>query len=286
MKVSINIIIISLLTYSNCQSQEFSFSMYFEDAKSHRDTLVFGYDLIATDSIDSYFHEIDLLGKAFNENFEVRSTDQFELAYYEIPYLVKTQIQQKKCDEPVTPFISAILIKCKYYPMKISWDKNLINNNCASYSLITDWNPGGWFDAIEGGEQGPFFLKDIDSVNLTHIGNSDFYVFNEAASIDTVRLLYFTLSSKINYDQIVNVHKELIDSISIFPNPTKDILKIYSFHKSEIEFVKIFDIYGNMKINSKNDLINVASLSEGYYIIQIQIKGNSNKKIDKILKIK
>ena len=284
MKASIILILVALLPYSNCNCQEFSFSMFFEDARNNRDTLIFGYDVSATNSTDVVFNEIDLKGKAFQEDLEVRSTNEYELANHEIPFLVKTQIQQKKCDEAEIPFISAILIKCKYYPLKIRWDKNLFITNCTNYSLLTDWNPGGWFDAVEGGEQGPFFLKDIDSINLAYVGNSDFYVNNETYSKDTVRLLYFTLSSKTNYDRILKVKNELINSISIFPNPTNDIIMISSLNKDELESVKIFDLYGKLKLFGKNDIIDVASLPEGYYIIQIQIKGSSNKLFDKFLK--
>ncbi len=39
-------------------AQEFSFIMSFEDAAGNRDTLVFGYDERATDSVDIGFDEL------------------------------------------------------------------------------------------------------------------------------------------------------------------------------------------------------------------------------------
>lgn len=55
--------------------QEFIFEMYFEDAIGNKDTLVIGYDINATDSIDSVFGEKNIISVPLDSLFDVRMTD-------------------------------------------------------------------------------------------------------------------------------------------------------------------------------------------------------------------
>ena len=48
-------------------AQSFSFELYFEDANGAKDTLEFGYDPSATDSIDPIFQEINIIAQPWLE---------------------------------------------------------------------------------------------------------------------------------------------------------------------------------------------------------------------------
>jgi len=247
--------------------------MYFRDAVNHRDTLVYGYDVSATDNVDMAFNETNLKGKPFHSEFEVRSTNQYEFAFHGLSLLLKTQIEKKKCTAPVAPYISAILIKCKKYPLKIYWEKHAFNTSCLNYSLLTDWNPGGWFDAAEGGEQGPFFLKDLDSITLNHVGKNDVVISNDISAADTVRLLYFALSSQTNYGQIVGIEGTPFENVSFFPNPVNDILNISAINGLDLEYANIYDAFGICRITSELNHIRVSSLPDGIYFLHAKYKG-------------
>lgn len=53
-------------------AQSFSFELYFEDANGAKDTLEFGYDPTATDSIDPIFQETNIIAQPWSGQFEAR----------------------------------------------------------------------------------------------------------------------------------------------------------------------------------------------------------------------
>lgn len=154
-------------------SQEFSFTMYFEDASGQHDTLTFGYDAEATDSIDASFGEEDLSDTPFSADFEARISD-FNYPDVELflsgdaGFQTKTQIKEKECDQESFPLVSAINISEVTYPLKVHWESSLFTESCLQQSLITDWHPGLWFDAVVDGEQGAFYMDSNDTVEFTH----------------------------------------------------------------------------------------------------------------------
>ncbi len=75
MKLKITLCLLFSFCLNWIQAQELSFSLYLEDATGARDTIVLGYDSLATDSIDASFGEINLLGQAWGSDFEVRATN-------------------------------------------------------------------------------------------------------------------------------------------------------------------------------------------------------------------
>ena len=123
--------ILTFLTLSFfVKGQEFSFEMYFEDALGYKDTLVFGYDDNATDTIDLSFEEVNIRSTPFDSIFETRISD-FDFStngiYISDPTTVqsKKQIQNKDCLRNSFPFISAINLNKVAYPLDIYWDSSL-----------------------------------------------------------------------------------------------------------------------------------------------------------------
>lgn len=264
--------------------QEFMTKLYFEDSNMHYDTLIVGYDQNATDSIDLSFGENDINGTPFDSIFEVRATDEYKLAYRAIPYLVKKQIVKKECEESKFPFVSAILVKCKYYPIKISWDKALFDDNCTNYSLITDWNPGGWFDV--GGIQPPYYLKVQDAASFPYISDNRFYYEHNNTLLDTVQLLYFAFASKQNFDQILYSGTKLDNTFSIYPTLCNDRLFIKLNSNDQIEDISFVDLYGRILTPKvKNEAIDVSSFHSGIYVVHVRIRGVNIVFNNKIIKL-
>jgi hypothetical protein len=87
-----------------CYSQEeFSFELYFEDAIGNKDTLLLGYDPLATDSIDVAFGEVNIINQPWSSVFEVRAGDDNDIWHppggvVQVPnYQSKKQIIDKSC---------------------------------------------------------------------------------------------------------------------------------------------------------------------------------------------
>lgn len=168
--------------------QEFNFEMYFEDALGTKDTLVFGYDALATYGMDATLNETDISAIPWSNDFEVRLSDYnyYSGEYHTDTYdfYSKKQIQLKSCGVS-NNLISIVHLNQPNYPVLISWDSTLFSDPCRSNSLITGWNPGGWFDAVWGGEQTVNLLKEHDSVyvnepfhhNVSVLVRSEFKLF-------------------------------------------------------------------------------------------------------------
>lgn len=136
----------ALLLLQVSYSQEFSFRMYFEDASGQHDTLTFGYDAEATDSIDATFGEADLSDTPFSADFEARISD---FNYPDVDlfltgdagFQTKTQIKKKACVDEGFPSVSAINLSGVNYPLKVYWESSLFTEECLQQSLVTDWHP-------------------------------------------------------------------------------------------------------------------------------------------------
>ncbi len=89
---------------------------------------------------------------------------------------------------------------------------------------------------------------------------------------------------------IVNVNKtdDINNTISVFPNPTNDLLSVSAKEKA-IKTLSVIDVNGKILLEkvyfgSRNtETINIASLKSGYYILSIRLSDNSvvSKKIIK-----
>jgi hypothetical protein len=78
----------------------------------------------------------------------------------------------------------------------------------------------------------------------------------------------------------------LLNAISIYPNPTKEILNInYGTSTIDIKSIEIHDLLGKLvyQTKSKTELINVSSLNSGIYLITISTESNE-KMVKKLIK--
>lgn len=226
MKKTLNILLLPLyLCVGVLYGQDFSFEMYFEDALGNKDTLTFGYDPLATDGIDASFGEIDVSATPWSNDFEVRISDynymdgQYHTDTYD--FYSKKQIQLKSCGIS-NNLISIVHVNNPNYPILISWDSTLFIDPCRSNSLITGWNPGGWFDAVWGGEQTVNMLKEHDSVLV-------YEPFHHNVNLqgDTTHLFYITIANENQVfvgiqEQTFQNKKELIKIVDLFGRETEE----------------------------------------------------------------
>ena len=153
-------------------------------------------------------------------------------------------------------------------------DSNIVFNNSgsvnvikstASNSLTSGWN-----------EINPLFTDE---------NNFDFSLSNSSAAINNASsqsgqtIDYFGVARDANpdigaieYSMTLGIENQLTPSISIYPNPVKDILKVkgLTFFKSDI---KIVNTIGQEFLNFnviENDSINLSHLPNGLYIVKIK----------------
>ena len=281
MKKWIFILICLVSTFSF--SQTFSFEMYFEDATGQKDTITFGYDATATDSIDASFQETNIITQPWSNQFEAR------ICVFETPYFsgeefdtasvvghLKKQIKKEDClDQSL--YVSVIQLNNVVYPVTISWDHSLFTDQCRSNSIITDWHPGGWFDAIIGNNpQYPTILKDLDTAFYTH--TSTHHIDNNQ---DTTDVLFFALG---NINQVFVGLKELEEDISIYPNPTTGMINFNLKGNQQIQSVNLIDVHGH-RFNTPviSNGINLSEFSSGIYFMEVQFDSGKKGQI-KVIK--
>ncbi len=139
-----------LCTFTISYSQQFKFSIAFEDAMGNSDTLVIGYDSESTTGIDHAFGEENIISHPWDDTFEARVES---IAFQEPEFQTKIQVYPHSCAGECLYYLLTIAIRIDSFPLTISWDKELFTDPCINKSFITDWVPGGWFDAAHGGEQ-------------------------------------------------------------------------------------------------------------------------------------
>lgn len=267
-----------LLMTFHVQSQEFSFEMYFEDALGNKDTLTFGYDATATNNLDPLFNEEDLSSVPWGSGFEVRisdhiyGTDQYNTLNYN--FYTSTQIQEKSC-VPSNYLISCIHVYEATYPISITWDSTLFDNPCRYNSLLTDWNPSGWFDAVFGNTQGVFLLRDMDSTSL-----NEPWHHNINANNDTTGIIYFTLA---NEDQVFVGIEEHDQTMNITPNPSTGVFFINGAQKPST--IIVCDSMGKeiLRMNDSNEF-DINKFEQGIYFVHLKYSDGS-RRLEPILKI-
>ena len=236
-KRALNILLIHLLLGGSAvYGQEFSFEMYFEDALGNKDTLTFGYDINATDTIDISFGEVDISTQPWGNSFEVRLSNYnydvgpYHTANYDF-YSVK-QIQYKDCGVS-NNLISSIHFNKPNYPVTISWDSTLFYDPCRINSLVTGWGPGGWFDAVWGGDENVHLLRENDTVQV-----NEPYHHNVNLQGDTTDIFYITIANEYQVfvgieEYYLQMDKELIKIVDLLGResenlPNTPLLHIFS----------------------------------------------------------
>lgn len=72
-------------------------------------------------------------------------------------------------------------------------------------------------------------------------------------------------------DDVLSVDQNLAGMVSVYPNPTSDVLNIQTPSSVDVTSVVLFDILGK-KVNAdyNNSAINMTSLSQGVYILKVE----------------
>ncbi|MCG8331097.1 MAG: T9SS type A sorting domain-containing protein [Chitinophagales bacterium] len=275
-------------------AQEF-YTTIIAESNNELDSIIIGYDISASIGIDSQFGEIDISNTSFNPVFEIRvgQIDLNELncdmnTMFSSPdlvsYMSEIDIVPRDCegwDEAVTinglAPISTLYIRNKDLPVKLNWDSSIFANECLESSLITDWHPGGWFDAsCDGVSIPPLNLMNQDSVIIINPSGISLVDLNG----DTLSMFHILLGG---INQLNKVEEwTLEEQVKIYPNPTKRYVTIETKY-NELRTVKIYNSNGKLLEETMSNLIiDMEGYPSGVYYLRINLGGNYlTKKIKK-----
>jgi len=273
--------IASAILYISSFGQEFTFQMVFCDAVGNSDTLYFGYDPTATDSVDGKFGENNIIDISYDSIFDVRISNEFAYRWYfskpSGSFHLKKQIVSKNCPGYATPI--AIDIKCKYWPVTATWDSTIWKENCRAGSLITGMPRGYWWDVTGPSDLYYYLLAVRDSITFTANYDANYsntgaigvtaYINNESDSIAVYWLVFSdpSLRGSVDVDAIHHSYQ-----LSVYPNPGSGVYKFLSPH-STIEEIRVYNLNGMQILSqSMNDEIDLNNHPNGvyYYITSLQ----------------
>lgn len=257
-----------------CKAQQFSFQMNFVDAVGNKDSLIFGYDSSAQDTLDSAFGEINIISLPINATLDVRISDELkkrEDTYNPTngSYHTKKQIVKNYCGSwfPVI----AIDISTKHWPVTAKWDNLLFKDSCKNGSVLTSVHPGGWWDV---GSESNLYRRTLNNgspvtftKNSTSFNNGSSYINN---SNDTISVFWLTFADStllfLSIDKIDNTREQL----KVFPNPASNLLTV-STNKTfgEINAVEFYNPFGQIVLlPTQLNNIDISELPSGLYFIK------------------
>lgn len=267
----ISYLIVSLLLTFKLSSQDFSLTIIAEDYDCNIDSVIIGYDKNATDSVDIVFGETNIIDLPLDSLLDIRIVDGDrtpEVTGEKGSFNLKKQIKYRNCwENEFSNLLFKLDVYCKHRPFKIYFDNLISQTSCVNNIFITDWFPGGWFDAIYGNEEvlAPILLSDT----LEIFYNTPPYSFNHEN--DTIKALFVSVGiHDIGY--YVSVKKSLHkQNIKVYPNPFSEflIIELYQFDKA---ILQIFDSKGQMIINeyiNNSKTLMTKKLTKGIYLYKL-----------------
>lgn len=265
------IVLTASLLAITASGQEFSFNMYFEDSLGNRDTLTLGYDSTATNGLDTVWGEQNIKDRPFDSVFEVRSFPCFIPCFREdhVSFLSEKQIMHSACDSQVKNIIGIGITCDECWPITVKWDSTLFQGKCRNNSFITDWRPGDWFDVLYGTEQGPFKLRNHDSLVLDYLTHS--YGNDEN---DSNYLLFLGIADANSHFTGISKSGRDNSEFNIYPNPAKEVLNFeYPEGFAPDGQILIYNQVGQLALEQKaNRKVKLNGLNKGLHVVQFIYK--------------
>ncbi len=273
---------ILLFFFAICKGQQYSFPVYFEDAKGNKDTLLIGFDVEATHGVDENFGEINLLGKKLDTVFNVVFSDKNfkpnEDHNTETPmtYQLKKQILPRVDTLDNNYTLSSVVeidVTCDNWPIKISWDSTLLKDDFFYNMILTaNHHPGGWFDVSPLSGNGA----------LHKMMNESSVVFSKE-DLCVVDWRDSTLFFYMGWFDLISSTSKLLknDVVAIYPNPFSQKMTVKLSNQKSIDAVEIINMLGVKLLEvtaiSKEEIeLDLSELNAGVYQIRIVNKDGTS----------
>lgn len=289
--------------FSQSLIPEFEFQLYFEDAAGNKDTVTLGYDVLATDSIDTAFGEVDLLNQTWGNGLDVRVGNK---TYETIPqsggpsnnYWPITWNNPNNSFQTKRQILSNVFCNNNFYrsdtislqfvtknlPIKITWNGSLFINNCNALTSFYGGQLWSSSDLTNGQGLSGLGMMEIqvkkglntDSLYVSYISEL-FPISTIIEGIDTIAFLHI-IFEKTQSSSIAELFSE---NIHIFPNPFNEILNIRNLSNSTFQNMQaeLYSLDGRVVLrqNFSNDftIIHTESLEKGFYYLKIHDTDNN-----------
>lgn len=262
------LLVISFCFCCDLFGQHFEIPVYFEDSAGYKDTIVLGYDPLASYDIDTSFGEINIIDSSYNDNFEVRAAiyayDGNNYGY--LPRIIesKKMIVGNVCSNPSSTGEGnaiMVVIKSQNWPISMQWDSALFQVDC-NFIVIVDCTPGAWFDVCGAGHPHLFFeMRLSDSVSYY---DTKFKIETEQ---DTLSALFFRFFS--DFGSGVDDAPE--SKIGFFPNPTQGLIT-FDHPLNTDDKIIVTDIMGKpVSFNYSNEELVLIHNPDGIYILTVKL---------------
>lgn len=267
MKLRLNALLVCATWFChNISGQTFEIPIYFEDSAGYKDTIVLGYDPLASYAIDTSFGELNIIDSSYADHMEVRAAIYDYTIWPELPRILETKkmIVGNVCLNPsYTGGDNSIMVvmKSQNWPITIRWDSTLFLEECNFIDII-DCTPGGWFDVCGGGHPHSLFeMRLADSVSYY---GTEFKIETDQG---TLRTLFFRFFSDFG-----SGFEEVIErKIDFFPNPTPGVIT-FEYPLSTDDEIFITDILGKqISFNFSTQEVDLLDAPEGMYILTLKL---------------
>ncbi len=294
-------IFLNVFCSAQTKKPEFEFTLYGEDAKGHKDSVAFGFDHNARKDLilDTTYSDKDISNIKYDTVFEMRA---HKITYLQSLFGTDTYYRNgvskhvtifysNRRDNNGNSFASCIpyglsnpgfiLMRVKYPPLKLRWNKKYFSNkdvdSCLGSSflisnegLIQEYPPSARPETVYLGKDS-FLIDTLRRYVGVPMSNIDIKYSN--GSVDSLEFNY--LFQFVNSGVSVSVTDVAIPISNIYPNPCKDQLHFFipNFNGNNSE-VKVYDINGRflkMSYTSFGGLISidVTGLNTGEYVSEI-----------------
>ncbi|MBP6334668.1 MAG: T9SS type A sorting domain-containing protein [Bacteroidia bacterium] len=250
------------------QAQQFSFQMNFVDAIGNKDSIVLGYDALATDSLDPFFGELNIISVPFNTGLDVRISDEYNRrTLFAAPgtYHTKKQIVKANCQSTT---ISTIDIVTDHWPVTATWNNNLFSDACSEGSLFTSVHPGGWWDTWSPSN---LWRQDLYFENsatfTTNASEFGIYYYNNNSG-DTIPVFWQVFADTTMLINSVRKVEEM-QKVEIFPNPSHSKIDIRVPSRfGTVVRTEIFSSTGRLVMSTSDEgSIRLENFESGLYFI-------------------
>lgn len=173
------------------------------------------------------------------------------------------------------------------------------NGDVYSISLLPNEKMlvGGYFTTYNGATENRIMCLNADGTKYTSFDAG----IGFDSSVSSIKILsngeilvggWFTKYKSNNESaMLIKLHSGLnltnenftdLNTFSLYPNPVKDNLYIYSESNSSTTSIKIYNLQGKLLQETTNESINASNLSKGLYIVKVKTeKGEISKKFIK-----
>ncbi len=308
----------SAICFSQTKKPEFEFTLYGEDSRGHKDSVIIGFDHNAIAfSVDTSFGDKNITNTKFDSVFEMRVHKLTYAGAYNdsYPFLLQsgtskhiTLSYRNQQNEPgCVPYgvsgYGFILMKVKYPPVKLSWDKNVFEKSNANYCIGMSYLVDNEYVTQElTPEQYPFTVYMYKTSVLVDslIYYPQPHNVGPHYTLQNIKLIYpdgskDSLQSNYQFrfknSGLGSPTENLAQTINkVYPNPCREQLNIFLPDIKRGAFtVNIYGINGIlMSVAHKyaNDIISVetSSLNTGNYIVEVVTNDNKRfiAKFDKV----